>query len=1197
MILTREQVENLNRRLVELGFKTNGREGYKPHDLRENDILFYGLQNIDLAKILNDLFKYVGQSFLVVDGTLITMSILQDSYMYYSNKVKDYTKTDGISFVLKSLDTDPTLEVHFTYAPRVEREVLPYLRGSITYQSYSSAYPDIKTREHERFIQIERKGIKEFLSRVSVLLDDAAWLTKEVANIKEPPMTFIYDEEMTRERNYEYIYLKTNYIDRLKRIFESERMLKIYTGSDYVHFHVNSVKDVIALLDTVDDFKEYGTKAREGMINAFKEFSVSDFEDKLLSGYFHSIEITNEADKKAYELLLDKYSPLRNGSSTTLHLEIFEKTKEDILVKTNNEQVRKMLIRTGTNYTAEEYVRINKKLFIRVYKTVKSLGYDITGVTEKELSSYIGSENIIRHTNGQKSKVQAIPTFRIVKFRYEENTVFNAIVRSLKSYRYNAEEQVHEINLLELGPLLDIIKDRSIPGSEINYLDFSMLEETYAGYIAMEKRYKDIKIFDYTRLRTAPFKYQVEGAEFLVRERTAILGDEMGLGKTKQALIAAKSVLDSPLLSKNTNRIAVIICPNTVKLNWAKEILKVDPHDSILVMTAGQEFNASRLINNGRPIFKYIIINYDILSRYADELMDLKPACLIVDEAHRCTAIDNDGKPGSIRAQQVIDISGSVPFTWLLTGTPFRNKAIELFNLLVMINHDLALNFREFGSVYSGGKKTNKGYTYKGFTKAEELNKRLSEKMLRRRKKDIKKAMKESGDTNALLDLPDKIRNFFPVEIDKNAYNNAVNMFMEESAATSSYAKMLVLMGALKKYLAYEKIEHTYEIATAVLNERDDNEISPVVIFSDYKKPLIDLNAMFTKDGIPCCMITGAENEFQKQANIEAFEKGQYKVALCSTKAAGVGTTLVSAHNLIFNDLTWVPFDHFQAEDRIHRIGQDEDVSIYYLYCENADIDAKLAEKLEIKAEEFDAVVDGGLGETFTVSIMADVYKEFRIKHGIMEALDMTTISKDDINKFSGGISDDVIERARNISKSKKVNSNANSAPVRQSDAFAALLATQQQPEHREVIKPKPIEESVDPLEQLQTMFRADLSQLEKIYRKVNWSETKKIFEVALLDKNALIVLTYRVYIDTLYDLPISRIELLRVTKQSKQVIGFNPIQHAKIMGAGTLYDKIMSKLLVLALNQEKYLREINVLLRAFEENPEIKLVTPQIGS
>ena len=113
------------------------------------------------------------------------------------------------------------------------------------------------------------------------------------------------------------------------------------------------------------------------------------------------------------------------------------------------------------------------------------------------------------------------------------------------------------------------------------------------------------------------FPHQVEGVAFLLGRRRAILADDMGLGKTRQAIVSLRHLAPAgPYL---------VVCPASVKRNWAREIELVAPDASILV------------IEGSAPVAltaAWVIVNYDILGRHRDTLEQVPWAALVFDEAH-----------------------------------------------------------------------------------------------------------------------------------------------------------------------------------------------------------------------------------------------------------------------------------------------------------------------------------------------------------------------------------------------------------------------------------------------------------------------------------------------------------------------------------------------------------------------------------
>src|SRR4030095_7278498 len=72
------------------------------------------------------------------------------------------------------------------------------------------------------------------------------------------------------------------------------------------------------------------------------------------------------------------------------------------------------------------------------------------------------------------------------------------------------------------------------------------------------------------------FPHQIDGVAFLLGRRRAILADDMGLGKTRQSIVSLRHLApDGPRL---------VVCPASVKRNWAREIALVSEDASTLVI-------------------------------------------------------------------------------------------------------------------------------------------------------------------------------------------------------------------------------------------------------------------------------------------------------------------------------------------------------------------------------------------------------------------------------------------------------------------------------------------------------------------------------------------------------------------------------------------------------------------------------------
>src|SRR3954451_1974347 len=146
--------------------------------------------------------------------------------------------------------------------------------------------------------------------------------------------------------------------------------------------------------------------------------------------------------------------------------------------------------------------------------------------------------------------------------------------------------------------------------------------------------------------------------------RTFLLADEPGLGKTAQALLAAEAANAYPLL---------VVVPNVVKTNWAREAGRWTPHRSATVIHG-----------NGETIDGFadiVVVNYEVLDRHVGWLGGFGFRGMVVDEAH---FIKNKT---SQRSQHVLELSERIrsrtarPLLMALTGTPLIND-IEDFRAI-----------------------------------------------------------------------------------------------------------------------------------------------------------------------------------------------------------------------------------------------------------------------------------------------------------------------------------------------------------------------------------------------------------------------------------------------------------------------------------------------------------------------------------
>tara|TARA_R110002020_G_scaffold12409_1_gene45461 strand:+ start:833 stop:2185 length:1353 start_codon:yes stop_codon:yes gene_type:complete len=428
---------------------------------------------------------------------------------------------------------------------------------------------------------------------------------------------------------------------------------------------------------------------------------------------------------------------------------------------------------------------------------------------------------------------------------------------------------------------------------------------------------------------TKLYQYQKDGVRSLEKfNGRALLADEMGLGKTIQALWYFKRNQTSPI---------IVICPASLKWNWARE--------------ASVHIGERAEILEGRKpprkkVFKqnpFVIINYEILGPWLDYLLELEPKLVVLDE---CQYVKNRRAKRTRHVKQLIK---SVPHVLALSGTPLTNRPAELWTTLNMIRPDLFKSFMSYALEFCNAKRTPWGWEYKGAKNLEKLNGILTENcMVRRRKADV------------LKDLPAKSRHVVPVPLgNRKEYDEAeddlilwLSKYSKRKANAASRAERLVKMGYLKRLAAELKIKAMTDWIDSFLEETDEK----LVVFAIHKNIINALRERYPK----AVLVTGDVTGKKRQRAVDKFQRHKgTRLFIGNIQAAGVGLTLTASSTVLFAEIGWTPGEHVQAEDRIHRIGQTNPASCYYLIGVNT-IEERLSRIIQEKQLVLSATLDGG---------------------------------------------------------------------------------------------------------------------------------------------------------------------------------------------------------------------------------------------
>jgi SWI/SNF-related matrix-associated actin-dependent regulator 1 of chromatin subfamily A len=420
--------------------------------------------------------------------------------------------------------------------------------------------------------------------------------------------------------------------------------------------------------------------------------------------------------------------------------------------------------------------------------------------------------------------------------------------------------------------------------------------------------------------------FQRAGVSYLLAQRRAFLADEQGLGKTIEALATLQADGAFP---------AVVVCPASLKLNWLREIERWLPQRS-----------ARALVGTGAPApvrpADITVVNYDIVAARLDELRALAPRALVLDESHYC-------KNGAAKRTQAVQrLAGAVPNDGLvlaLTGTPVMNRPPELISQLRIVGR-----IADFGSGAQFGRR------FRGPDAHMRLHWHLRARcFVRRLKADV------------LPQLPPKTRGVVPVELDnEHEYRFAERdviawlasqpldlRTLDAKVAAALRAERLVRLNALKLLAARGKLH----AALAWIHDFCSSG-ERLVVFAKHR----EIQRAVLERFPGALHILGEDGHAARDASLREFqapdEGSGNQLIVCSMEVAGQGLTLTRSSNVVFLELDWTPAKHDQAEDRCHRIGQQDAVNATYLLAAGT-IDETIATLLERKRAVIAAVTDG----------------------------------------------------------------------------------------------------------------------------------------------------------------------------------------------------------------------------------------------
>jgi len=448
--------------------------------------------------------------------------------------------------------------------------------------------------------------------------------------------------------------------------------------------------------------------------------------------------------------------------------------------------------------------------------------------------------------------------------------------------------------------------------------------------------------------------YQEEtGRKVLKRFRgRALLSDEVGLGKTIEASIVLKEYIQRGMVKS-----ALILTPTSLVSQWKDELRTKFGLDFLSTDDPDHRKKGNRF---WKAPFILASINFAKSKKNFSLVTEREFDIVIVDEAHHL-------KNRNTLNWKLVNILKK-RFLLLLTATPVENNLLELYNLITLLK--------------PGQLKTASDFRKEFMTRGDPTDPQNRSRL----KELLGEVMIRNTRALAKIGLPPRFAHTIrvdPSKSEKELYER-ITALVQDINTTDGVGRKLLLKNllaeagsspravsmTLSRMLCKKDVllHHQKEIQAInnLCRSMDDTRKNRVllklirssseknIIFVKYLGTLDHLSDFLAWNKIPHSLFHGRLDSRSKDEQIKKFK--EETDILLTTEIGGEGRNLQFCHQMINYDLPWNPMKIEQRIGRIHRIGQEKEVTIYNL-CATGSAEDYILEVLDKKINMFELVI------------------------------------------------------------------------------------------------------------------------------------------------------------------------------------------------------------------------------------------------
>ena len=663
-----------------------------------------------------------------------------------------------------------------------------------------------------------------------------------------------------------------------------------------------------------------------------------------------------------------KVEPRKETKGLERNLRKARQTTADALVKKHRDLGKAM----ATHQT--DFVRHHRYRKAAIHRLVKSVRDKLDG--EEKLK--------------EKATIEAEKA-RIAALRANDMTAYTKMLEDTRNERLKflldkTDECINEISGLLQDERTSDGTDPSGSSTAASTLASQGTSSYYASAHVKSEEVKQPSILEFGTLK----EYQLGGLKWMVslynNRLNGILADEMGLGKTVQTIALIAYLLES----KGNRGPYLVIVPLSTLSNWVNEFKRWCPSINLITYKGIPAVRKAIFRNEVREgHFNVLLTTYEYIIKDKASLRKIEWQYAIIDEGHRMK-----------NAQSKFAVTLGTMYTTknrlLLTGTPLQNNLPELWALLNFLlptvfnsveNFDQWFNapFSNFGGGIGGGGGGGGGGG-EGEGNGDSLNNEERMLIIHRLHELLRPFMLRRLKSEVLDQLPDKVEKVLRCDLSswqKTLYKQISATITDDGNNAPNSARGLnnVVM-QLRKVCNHPYLftPEGYYVNDDIIRTSGKFELLDrmlpklkaaghrVLMFSQMTQVMTILEDYFRYRGHKALSLSGSTSGDEREKRMDEFNApdSPYFIFLLSTRAGGLGLNLATADTVIIFDSDWNPMMDLQAQDRAHRIGQKNTVSVFRL-CTNSPVEEKILSRATEKLNMSELVVEAGKFDSSSV--------------------------------------------------------------------------------------------------------------------------------------------------------------------------------------------------------------------------------------